>query len=105
MHATSRQRVQGTGPKESPQVHIVAHEYGENISVVSCGNAMGTAVLHFVYISSLLLYLNSHVFRRNIWIGYINSFMQVIRPIEHLSDNNYFLAPMMKDKDHNIFLM
>jgi hypothetical protein len=35
---------------------------GENISVVSCADAMGTAVPYFICVNSLLLFLNLHAF-------------------------------------------
>jgi hypothetical protein len=51
---------------------------GENISVVSCGNKMGTAVPYFICLDYLLLYFNLHVFRRKILVGHIICTVQVI---------------------------
>jgi hypothetical protein len=75
---------------------------GQNILVVSCGNSMGTAVLYFISLHSLLLYSNLHVFRRNILVGHIISTVQAIWLKAYISENSSFLASMIKDKGHYI---
>jgi hypothetical protein len=74
---------------------------GKNISVVSCGNTMGTAVPYFMCIN-FRIYM---YFGRKILAGHIISTVQVIWPKAYISENISYLAPMIKDRGHNTFLM
>jgi hypothetical protein len=64
----------------------------------------GTTVLNFIYLDSLLLYLNLCVFRRKILVVRIISPVKLVWPKAYISENNSFLVPMIKDKGHS-FLM
>jgi hypothetical protein len=97
MQVASQQRAQGTRPKGSQEFTLLPTSMGENISVVSSANAIGTAIPYFICLNSLLLYLNLHVFRRKNLAGHIISTVQVIWPKACLSENSSFLALMIKD--------
>jgi hypothetical protein len=76
---------------------------GENISVVSCGKTMGTAVPYFICLDFCFYIIMYILFRRKILVGHIISTVQVICPKPYLSENNSFLASVIKGNGHNIF--